>query len=111
MISQLTGFDDKFQAYASSVEVTPHLAFSAKQAYITGLSTKVHGNGRLITNRGRGGGFFSTSGRGFHQHITSGSSRSHDPTSRPTCQIIETCGMPSNATKGFTIHIRVRIYN
>lgn len=27
IVFKLTGFDDKLQAYASSTEVTPHLAF------------------------------------------------------------------------------------
>ena len=98
LVPRLHSYDARIQRYNVSTDVSPHLAFNAERAnYNSGY---YYQRGRGQSNRrfggGRGRGNFSTRGRGFHQQLSSGGSRSGSSSAssvssedRPSCQI---CG-------------------
>jgi len=88
IISRLTGYDDRLQGYATSSDVSLHLAFNTVQANSVFYSTRGRGQGNRGSRGSRGSNSFSTQGRGFHQQLSYNGS-SNSSSKRPTCQI---CG-------------------
>lgn len=98
VISEVQGFDAKLQSYGDTPSVNQHMAFNVqtpefKPAEPT-YNPNYRGRGRSGSYRGRGG--YSSRGRGFYQHQTTGNPQGE----RPTCQI---CGRVG--------HTAIKCYN